>query len=160
MISKPLRTGRSIAWIIILLVTALCFWNSLSGQFVGDDHVIILKNETVKSITKLPKLFVQSYWGEGYNEQSNYRPLTNVSFAMNYLAGGLNPMGYHLLNLLLHALNGYLIYRLALHYTKREMLSLATALLFVAHPIHTEAVSQIAGRTELLACSLALLSWL
>jgi Flp pilus assembly protein TadD len=84
----------------------------------------------------------------------------NASFALNYALGGLVPWGYHLLNVLLHGVNGLLVYELTRRYTGRRPLSLFTALLFVAHPVHTEAVSYVAGRPELLATAFLLLAWI
>ncbi|MBL8149119.1 MAG: tetratricopeptide repeat protein [Blastocatellia bacterium] len=145
--------------IIPILACFLCYQNSLSGDFIWDDFVTVVNNRDIKSLSSIPNLFVQNYWGAGY-EDGNYRPLTNLSFALNYFIGGLNPYGYHLFNLIFHALNGFLIYRLALLYLRSYFFALTSALIFVAHPVRTEAVSNISNRTELLATSFLLLSWL
>ncbi|MEW6732697.1 MAG: tetratricopeptide repeat protein [Acidobacteriota bacterium] len=144
--------------ILILLITAICYWNSLSGGFVADDLIVVVNNDLIKSIKTFPTLFVKNYWGDGYDD-GIYRPLTNATFALDYAIHGLQPWGYHLTNLLLHALNGWLVYWLVRRYCKKELLAQVSALLFIAHPVHTEAVSYIAGRTELLAATFALLSW-
>src|SRR5262249_48983466 len=156
---KQTRSKSLLLFLFILFTTLLCYWNSLLGEFVGDDHIVVERNRDIRSLSYIPKLFHQNYWGEGYEDQGNYRPLTNVSFAVNYAVGGLEPFGYHLLNVLLHAANGALVFLLIRRYTKHEYLSLAAALLFIVHPVHVEAVSQIAGRTELLAGVFCLLSW-
>jgi len=89
---------------------SLLHGNSLEGDFVGDDHIIVVK--TRRSIPlEAAEAVCAELLGRGHNEESNYRPLTNLSFALNYAAGGLNPWGYHLINLLLHALNGLLVYK-------------------------------------------------
>ncbi len=139
-------------------MTFICFGNSLRGEFVADDYFVVVGNRYIQSVETLPQLFTHSYF---YNNPSQgfYRPLANLSFALNYGLGRLNPWGYHLINLLLHAFNGLLVYWLACRYTGREGVSLWIALLFVAHPVHVEVVSNIAGRPELLACSGVLLAW-
>jgi tetratricopeptide (TPR) repeat protein len=163
--SKIARQQISVAQIflfalLILVVTAICYWNSLDGQFVYDDKIVVVQNQTIKSLKSVPLLFTQSYWGDNYAEQGNYRPLTNVSFAFNYAISGLNPRYYHLCNLLLHAFNSFLIGWLIWRYCESQSLALFAALLYVAHPIHTEPVANIAGRSELLAATFFLLAWL
>lgn len=139
-------------------VSLLCYFNSLNGQFVNDDDIVVVNHALIKSIKTLPKVFVSGYWSD-YHRIGLYRPIANVSFAFNYLVGGLNPWGYHLFNIIFNAFNGILITLLAFNYTKRQALAVCTALLFVAHPVHTEAVSSIANRTEILAAFFLFLTW-
>ncbi len=143
---------------LIVSVTAACYANSLAGEFVADDLVVVAGDARIRSGSALARALVTSYWGEGYGN-GLYRPLVTASFALNYALGRLAPWGYHLFNVLLHAVNGLLVYRLARHYTGRWPLSLFTSLLFAAHPVHTEAVSYVAGRPELLATFFSLLAW-
>jgi len=145
--------------LLIFLVTFVSFGSSLRGKFVADDYLVIVGNNDIQSVSSIPRLFAQNYISN-YPDQGLYRPLSNLSFALNYLFGKLNPFGYHLLNLLLHAFNGLLVYSLARRYTGRDLMSLSAALLFIAHPVHTEAVSNIAGRPEMLANAAVLLAWL
>ena len=73
----------------------------------------------------------------------SYRPLCVATFRLNYMLHGLEPMGYHLVNVLLHAVVCYLYVQLcALVFTQVWPAFLA-GLLFALHPIHTEAVSNI-----------------
>ena len=85
-------------------------------------------------------------------EQSHksYRPLTVLSFRLNYLLHELQPLGYHLVNLLLHAGVTLLYHSLCARLLSRPAAALA-ALLFAVHPVHTEAVTGVVGRAELLA---------
>src|SRR5207253_5659704 len=119
------------AFVLILIVTALCYGNSLRGQFIGDDYIVVVSNRLIKSVGSLPTLFVKNYWGDGYTE-GLYRPLTNLSYALDYALGGLDPRVYHITNLLLHALNSLLVFWLARYYTGKRLLALFTALLFAA----------------------------
>ena len=145
--------------LLTLLLTFLCFSNVLGGEFVLDDQYTIVKHELIKSFSTLPKLFTSNYWGDLY-PTGLYRPLTSLTYAFNYFLDGLNPWGYHLVNLLLHSSNSFMIYWLVKHYSQASTLALFAAVIFTVHPIHTEAVSNISGRAELLTASFALLSWI
>lgn len=145
--------------LLIFPLTILCFWNVLPGEFLADDEYTIVKQELIKSLYTIPKLFITTYWNN-YLSAGLYRPLSALSFALNYALGGLNPSGYHLGNVLLHAFNSTMIYCLVRRYSKLDLLALLTSLLFAIHPIHTEAISNVSGRTELLTAAFALLAWL
>ena len=85
-------------------------------------------------------------------EQSHksYRPLTVLSFRLNYLVQELEPLGYHLVNILLHAGVTIMYHRLCTSLLSQASAAVA-ALLFAVHPVHTEAVTGVVGRAELLA---------
>lgn len=74
------------------------------------------------------------------HSHKSYRPLTVLTFRLNYLADGLNPLGYHLVNVAIHAFVSVLFHRYALTLLKDAQVSLLIALLFAVHPIHTDAV--------------------
>ena len=89
-------------------------------------------------------------WGDIFSHRV-YRPVRTLTYALNYWAGGLDPTGYHLFNVLLHALNSILVYWLFLAVTGRRTLAVAGALLFAVHPVQTAAVAYVSGRKDLLA---------
>lgn len=143
---------------IISIVSLICYGNSLHNNFVYDDKSVIERNELVRDINSIPLIFTTSYWA-GYRwegiekeEQSLYRPLVIFSYTLNYLVGGFNPFNYHLINLILHLINSILVFLLCLYLFEswRWISSLVVSLLFAAHPIHTEAVTNVVGRAELL----------
>src|SRR5260221_10424910 len=99
------------------------------------------------------------------HQRSNvYRPFTFATLALNRALGGLQPWSYHAINLLLHAGVTWLFYLLLLSALgispETKMVALAAALLFAVHPIHTEAVTSVVGRAELLAAGFLLGAWL
>ncbi|MCS7078694.1 MAG: tetratricopeptide repeat protein [Chloracidobacterium sp.] len=151
----PART----AYLLISLVTVVCYANALNCGFAQDDVLVVTVNRAIRDLPHIYRVFAQPYWGIGYEEVATYRPVVNVSLALNYAVHGFHPLGYHLVNLALHALNGCLLYGLVAAYTRRLLLALFTALLFAAHPVHVEAVTQVVGRTELLAAGFGFLSW-
>lgn len=160
------KTGSEEGWLtsrrcflLIALLTTVCFANGLTGDFVQDDVIVIVKQPVLQSLANIPKLFTQPYWGPKEAVQGTYRPIVNASFALTYAVFGLQPIGYHLGNLMLHALNGWLIFLLARRYTGKPLVGLFTALIFTAHPVHVEAVTQVVGRAELLSACFFFLAW-
>ncbi len=146
--------------LIIFSLTLLCFWNILPGEFVADDEHTIVQQNLIKSLAFIPNLFTTSLWNTSFSQQLGlYRPLTALTYAFNYALGDLNPFGYHLFNLILHSLNSAIIYWLTYRYTKLHLLALFTSILFTIHPVHTEAISNISGRPELLTAFFFLLAW-
>ena len=142
---------------ILLGLTLLLYANSLVNGFTMDDELYIQRNPQVTQHS-LQLLFQP-------NAASNvFRPLTFASFAMNWIVAGYGPFGYHLVNLLLQAAVVILLLmvlrKLLEGYANFEFICFAAALLFAAHPIHTEAVSSIVGRSELLAAGFLLAAWL
>lgn len=164
--------GHRRSLIALSLISALCgfaFGNTFHNGFVFDDGEIIANNSFITSLKNLPTVFSTGYWmGPRWEKDqppaaggAHYRPLVIASYALNYAVGGLNVSGYHLVNLLLHIAVSFVIYRLAQQMSFSRGASLAAAALFAVHPLHTEAVSGIVGRAELLMALgfLLALSW-
>ncbi|CAG07292.1 unnamed protein product, partial [Tetraodon nigroviridis] len=165
------------AKVTVALVALLCFINSYDGEFVFDDSEAIVNNKDLKPTTPLMNIWSNDFWGSNLSSNSShksYRPLTVLTFRLNYLlAGGLNPSGFHVLNIILHAAVSALMFDVfailtgGLAYDERgRMLNLApktsllAGLLFAAHPIHTESVAGIVGRADLLCALFFQLSFL
>jgi len=151
---------------VVLLgaTTALAYRNTLPGQFVYDDKKIIFNNPLIQKLDRIPLLFGTPYWGMNIGQPktfkgSLYRPLTMVTFALNYYVGALDPNGYHVMNLVLHIGVSLLLWLLCLRLGIGPSAARAAAFLFAVLPIHTEAVSNIVGRSELLSSFFVLLAW-
>lgn len=155
---QPPATRRHLAgsFLVIALVSCLLYANTLPNALVYDDLELISKNPLTHNPLAFRAIFGSSYWGEARIDNI-YRPLTVWSLALNYgtniLFGkhGESPFGFHLVNLLLHAIVGCLLYRYLLSLQLPAWPSMATVLLFAAHPIHTEAVAGAVGRAEICA---------
>lgn len=165
------------AKVTVSLVALLCFINSYDGEFVFDDSEAIVNNKDLRPATPLNNIWRNDFWGSNLSSNSShksYRPLTVLTFRLNYLlAGGLYPVGFHVLNIILHAvisalmidvfaiLIGGLAYgekgRILKHTPKTSLLA---ALFFAAHPVHTESVAGIVGRADLLCALFFQLSFL
>jgi tetratricopeptide (TPR) repeat protein len=144
--------------LVIFLVTFTCFSNSLSGEFIYDDYIVLVEHPSIKSLSNIPRIFFEQYFAID-NSAGLYRPLTIFSFCINFAVSKLDPYGYHLVNIFIHAINSILIYWISERYTKIKSLSLLCALLFSAHPVHSEAVAAIYGRPELMATMFLLIAW-
>ncbi|XP_010768079.1 transmembrane and TPR repeat-containing protein 3-like, partial [Notothenia coriiceps] len=133
-----------VSWKEILLLTGLvvgCYWNSLSCGFVFDDVSAILDNKDLRPSTPIRNLFQNDFWGTPMSEErshKSYRPLTVLTFRVNYLFSELSAASYHFLNVVLHAVVCVLFLRVCRLFLDNTS-SLVAALLFAVHPIHTEA---------------------
>ncbi|GFX53361.1 protein O-mannosyl-transferase TMTC3 [Trichonephila clavipes] len=94
-------------------------------------------------------------------EQSHksYRPVCVFTYRLNYLLHGLQPFGYHLANVVLHALV-CMLYKKTCSLFVSEGTAFLAALLFAIHPLHTEAVTGVVGRAEILSSFFYLLTFL
>src|SRR5437763_1021878 len=135
--------------VLCLVLVAVCYANSISNAFILDDVLIVAANERIRHIEPHHFLF-QSYWGN-LNHAGIYRPLTIFSFSLEYSIWHVWAPGFRATNLLLHALNGWLVYLLVRGLLGSHLAALASAVVYVIHPMQTESVVSIVGRSELLA---------
>ncbi|XP_062348462.1 protein O-mannosyl-transferase TMTC1 [Cinclus cinclus] len=158
------RRGGAAAAAVLAGLCALCYGNSLRGEFVHDDVWAIVNNPDVRAAAPVSAVFANDFWGKRMAENTShksYRPLCVLTFKLNILLAGMNPFYFHAVNVILHCL-----VTLVLMYTcdkavfKDCRLAFVTALFFAVHPIHTEAVTGIVGRADVLACLLFLLAFL
>jgi tetratricopeptide (TPR) repeat protein len=137
--------------LFLFAATLLAFGASLGSSFHFDDYAIFSN----------PVLTAGSGWRDIWS-LGQTRPLTNLTFWFNYQTGGGDPLGYHLLNLLLHLAAVLLAYECLTRLLGEPAAALAAAI-FAIHPIQSEAVNYISARGVLLAsvfCLASLLSWL
>lgn len=128
----------------------IIYANSFSNSFVWDDEILIVQNGYIKSFKYIPKIFSVDIYR--WTTQSNfYRPLFSLSLMLDYSLWKLNPLGYHLTNFILHLLNTFLIFYLINFLISNLKVSLLGSLLYLVHPVHTQAVTYISGRADLLA---------
>lgn len=146
-------------------MAALAFANTLHNAPVLDDGWVIFDNPLIKHLDRVADMFRESYGAANPGEQRGlYRPLTTLSYAVNWDMGGLDVVGYHLGNIGLHILVCLLVFDLATVLAaasigagaRTQAAALAAGVLFAIHPAHVEAVTAMVGRDELLAASGAL----
>lgn len=150
--------------LLIAVLVLSTFGNSLEYVFVWDDLNLIVNNPNIKSSSGVSQLLSQSFLTIGNNTDDPtrrfYRPLISLSYALDYAIWGLNPGGYHLTNLICHAITSILAYFLVLVLSRRRTVALLTAALFLLHPTHVENVCWISGRTDVICGAFYFLSLL
>jgi len=124
---------------IVAAAAVFAYLNSFQGAFQLDDYKVVLSDPAVRA------------WGGWWSDLGRgIRPLLKLSYALNW-ATGLGLFGFHLANLLIHLGNSILVLLLARKLTgsssQMGSVALFTALLFALHPIQTEAVTYVAGRS-------------
>ncbi|XP_078664197.1 protein O-mannosyl-transferase TMTC1-like isoform X2 [Branchiostoma floridae x Branchiostoma belcheri] len=156
--------SRPMCYMLVCVVAVGCYLNSLPGDFVHDDVMAIKTNKDVLGKTPLSEVFLNDFWGKRMSDNTShksYRPLCVLTFRINHLIGGLDPAGFHAVNMLLHtAVTVLYMYVCEQVVFSCVHLALLAGLMFAVHPVHTEAVSGIVGRADVLAGLLFLLSFL
>lgn len=145
---------------LIVILGFLVYANSLGGVFLWDDEDLVTHNIYLRHFSQLPNLFTKNI-GAGVAKGGNfYRPLQMITYMIDYALWKRNPLGYHLTNILLHILATITLWWLVTILFKDPLLSLITCLLFLVHPLHTEAISYISGRADPLALVCILLCFI
>jgi len=132
--AAPLIPDRWLPWIPVV-IGVLVFSTGLTNQLLGiDDHTATVDNPAVRDF----KIFSSFNLGM-------YAPLTWAGYAVAYILGKDSPFWYHLLSMVVHAVNIFLVFQLMLRLDTGKKTALAVALLFAIHPIQVESVAWIAG---------------
>lgn len=143
--------------LFLLAVLALVpYGNALRADFVYDDVSLFLLHPQVQGAFDPWGLATARYWAG----QAMWRPLPTLTFGIDHLIAGNVPFLPHLVNCLLHVCVTLALAGILLTITGRRTLAFVAGALFAVHPIHTEAVTWISGRAELLAALLSLLALL
>ncbi len=141
--------GPFIAAFLAVISVALVYSNAIDSPFLFDDEIYIVNNEALRSLS--------NFW-----PPTGSRYIGNLSFALNYRFNALDPKGYHLVNIVIHMINAFLVYSLVRLMTKTptlkgipraasESIALLSSLAFAVHPVQTESVTYITQRYASLA---------
>src|SRR5262245_18266374 len=154
-----MQIRRIAPYLVLVLWTAILYFPALSNPFVYDDDSQIVKNKNIDSpraalvYFRRPQEFDQSF---GPQPGAFYRPLFWLSLMVDNKISGRNPEFFHATNILIHALNGILIFLIFRRWFTGP-LPLIAALAWLSLPIHTEVVAWISGRPMALATFFVLL---
>jgi hypothetical protein len=148
--------------VLIILAGIITYSNTFHAPFTFDDIPNIVENETIKDI--------RSFW-----PPKGSRYVGQLTFALNYRTGGIDVFGYHIVNLVVHILNGLLVYWLVsltfrTHFFQvnsdesnrnahNSLVAFMISLIFVTHPVQTQAVTYIVQRFTSLATLFYILSF-
>jgi tetratricopeptide (TPR) repeat protein len=140
--------------LIVALTGFLLYSGTFGHKYVLDDYPTVKENKlTQKGIHGIPEIYKHSYWyGNDGKDDWLYRPLSVSVFALEWEIWPDNPKPSHIINVLLYALTGMLLF-----YTLRKLfirqnilIPFVSSLLFMAHPLHTEVVANIKSLDEIL----------
>jgi hypothetical protein len=142
--------------VALCAITLLAYSNSFRSGFVFDNQPLILQDPRLSQATaeNVGLILQHSYWWPK-GESGLYRPITTLSYLFNYavLDESNHPAGYHWFNFFLHALNVLLLFVLSLRFLKKLWPAAFVAGLWAVHPVLTESVTNIIGRSDLLAAA-------
>lgn len=149
-------------WVLLIfMVVGLCLYlTALDNGFVFDDHHQITENSFIRELGNIPAFFVER---TGYSREPNaaghYRPLLLSTFTINYAIGGLNPVGYHLVNLAFHIGSAFLVFLIVKRMLTSFIPGLIAGMLMLFHPFNSEVVNYVTARSSVMATFFYLLSF-
>ncbi len=153
-------------WPFLLAAAALALYaNALPNPFISDDEFVIVGNPTIKqpSLVGLTKSWTVGYLqgidpqgrviplvpGPTGSEHTVYRPITTFAFWLNAVATGVTPIGFRIVNVLLHAAAAWMVGRWCAAFLGGPA-GLIAALLVLCHPLATDVINRIVGRADIL----------
>jgi hypothetical protein len=150
-INQRRRSTALANWLLPLLLIGIglaAYFNSFAGSFLLDDKLRIIDNPQIRHLRPLWAVMAQST-----------RPILELSLALNYAVGGLNPWSYHAFNLAVHVFAGLLLFGIVRRMLESDSLrapygavsrwlSIAVAEIWLVHPLQTESVTYIIQRAE------------
>lgn len=144
---------------VLLGITFSSYVTALGNGFVWDDRTLLMDNPYIQDVRLLLDGLLSDFWrvmDDPSRFRNYYRPLTTLTYFTDYAVWGENPFGFHLTNVLLHLTTVLLVYIVGRRIGLGPEGAFASASLFAVHPIHTESVAWISGRTDVLAAALTL----
>lgn len=153
--------NRFLRWELLIILAALvCDWNSWGHQFAMDDTNKIVDNLFIQNPRNVLRIFISPFIPVLFTKGHMYRPLTAFTLGVNFWIHGLNPDGFHVVNRLLHVMVCLGIFWVLRHLLSNAPAGSLTALLFAVHPIQTEAITYLDGRSDALAMLFFVFAWL
>src|SRR3989337_2601334 len=143
------RYHRVYFLLLPFVISILVYLNCLQNSFVYDDDSTIINNYFIRHWSNLPALFTSKCFA--LSAELTYRPVVTLSYFIDYTFWHLNPLGYHLTNILLHSLNSVLIFIFGFQVSKNRTSALISALFFSSYPLFSEVVNAVGFREDLLA---------
>jgi Tfp pilus assembly protein PilF len=153
------KARRAVA-VMVALVAVVAYAATLGYELVWDDTLLIQQSWRLHHWGELPQLLLSQFWSEVGETSHYYRPLITLTFFLDMKVWGLQPFGFHLTNLLAHVAVILAVLAVARRVTGGELAAVISALAFALQPLHTESVTFVSGRTDVLATLFFLLALL
>jgi len=131
--------------LVLMALSAAIFLSSVGHEFVADDLPIIVSRPGLLRLDNWAEILSAPWW-----QAALYRPLTRLTFAVDWSVGAGSPHVFHGVNVFWHAMATGLVYAVGRRWLSVAGAAVAT-LLFAVHPVHVEAVASVVGRAEVLA---------
>jgi tetratricopeptide (TPR) repeat protein len=151
---------------MLAVIVVLIYAETLTTPFIFDDIHNIRENPHIR----IPFPSFKNLAWAGFHSPIATRPVANISFALNYYFNGYNPVGYHLVNILVHLASGCFLFYLvkltlhtpALHarYAEYGWIPFFTAFIWLVHPLQTQSVTYLVQRMNSMAAMFYVLSLL
>ena len=159
--AAPAVKWRGIYALVPAVIAFISSLNSLWNYFASDDLEQVLNNPMIKDLGNLPAAFTSSVWSFTTSDivftvDPYFRPIFTSLFTLNYGIFGTTPLGWHLVNVLIHTGVTLLVFVVAREVTEQNWVALLTAALFAVHPTHAESVAWVSGITDPLMALLLL----
>jgi tetratricopeptide (TPR) repeat protein len=142
------RWRERLAGLLLFAAPLVAYLPLHSAGFIWDDDQYVTQNPELRDVAGLARIWLDP------TAVPQYYPLVHTTYWAEYHLWGLDPCGYHAINVLLHALNGVLLWRVLARL--RVPGALLAAFLFALHPVMTESVAWITERKNVLSLALAL----
>ncbi|MBN3038159.1 MAG: tetratricopeptide repeat protein [Candidatus Omnitrophica bacterium] len=146
--------------VLISISGVILYSNALKGEFIWDDRNLIRDNFYIRDLSGFFRFLTGGISSGAGSESSFYRPVQMLSYFLGHCLWGLDVRGYHLTNIMLHILVALALFWFLALLFDDWLLSFLAGVLFIAHPIHTEAVAYISGRADPLAALFILLCFI
>lgn len=159
--SSDNRKQKIVFSALLAIFVFVLYGNTINHSYNLDDQLVTQNHRlTSKGVSAIPEIFTSPYYEDEQGYSYEYRPVVLTSFAIENSLFGENPKVSHLINLLLYAATVTLVFILftSIFPQLNLLLPLLIALIFAAHPMHTEAVANIKNRDEVLSLMGGLLS--
>jgi hypothetical protein len=143
-------TDRFVIGGVMAASAGVLYLNAIRNPFVYDDYHTVVVNASIARLGDLRAIVLHDVT----------RPVVNFSYAVDRAVWGTAPIGFHVTSVLLHMLNAVLFWQVAWTLTRSSRMATAAASLFAVHPMMTEAVGYISGRSELLCATWMLAAFL
>ncbi len=140
-----------VSLILIVIFGSISYTNSLRYPFIWDDKILIVDNPVIKDARNIPLLFQREINYRTSGESNFYRPLQMLVYTLDYVFGKLDVRLYRASSITFHIFVALMLYWLAWLIFKNTIVPFVASILFVTHPIHTEAVVYISGIADPLA---------